>query len=52
MTLAGIGVLVLGDPLGVRALAAVLLLLGFGLDSADGQVARLAGLSSLAGKGP
>src|SRR4051794_28290259 len=51
VTLAGIAVLALLTPSALSGvLAAVLLLLGFGLDSADGQVARLAGTSSLAGE--
>jgi len=51
MTAAGLAVLVAGPPSAWRAVAVMLLLvLGFALDSADGQVSRLTGRGSPAGE--
>jgi len=51
ITALGIVVLLAGPPHPVRAMAVALLLaLGFALDSADGQVARLTGRGSAAGE--
>jgi phosphatidylglycerophosphate synthase len=50
-TFAGIGVLATGTPSwGLGVLVAVLLVLGYALDSADGQLARLRGGGSPAGE--
>lgn len=50
-TAAGLALLVTGEPTPVRAVGVMLLLvLGFALDSADGQVARLTGRGSAAGE--
>jgi len=51
LTAAGLALLVAAPPSwGVGALVAVLLALGFAFDSADGQLARLTGVSSPAGE--
>lgn len=51
VTLLGlIAFVLIPDSLGKGPLVALVLMLGFALDSADGQVARLAGLSSPAGE--
>lgn len=51
VTVAGLALLVAAPPsLPVAVGVAVALMLGFALDSADGQVARLSGRSSLAGE--
>lgn len=51
VTVVGLVLLVSGEPTVLRALAVMLLLvLGFALDSADGQLARLTGLGSPAGE--
>jgi len=51
VTAVGVALLVAGPPEFLRGLAvAALLVLGFALDSADGQVARLTGRGSLAGE--
>ncbi|WP_241979250.1 MULTISPECIES: CDP-alcohol phosphatidyltransferase family protein [Cryobacterium] len=48
---AGLALLVSGEPSPLRAVGVtVLLILGFALDSADGQVARLTGRGSAAGE--
>lgn len=51
ITALGLVVLVIGEPTPLRAVfVALLLMLGFALDSADGQVARLTGRGSSAGE--
>lgn len=50
-TLSGLALLVLTDPVsGTALLVAALLALGYALDSADGQLARLTGTGSAAGE--
>ena len=50
-TFSGIGILAASTPsIGIGALIALLLVLGYALDSADGQIARLEGGGSLAGE--
>jgi phosphatidylglycerophosphate synthase len=51
MTFSGLALLILTDPTtGTAFLVTILLMLGYALDSADGQLARLTGKGSVAGE--